>query len=52
MILLIVLILKWNYKNLWKAFDYMVYHTSSQIDYYKDQFPWLVHKSKFIHVLC
>ena len=33
-----------------KAFDYMVYHTSSQIDYYKDQFPWLVHKSKFIHV--
>ena len=27
-----------------KAFDYMVYHTSSQIDYYKDQFPWLVHK--------
>ena len=33
-----------------KAFDYMVYHTSSQYDYYKDQFPWLVNKSKFIHV--
>lgn len=31
-----------------KAFDYMVYHTSSQIEYYKDQFPWLVNKSKFI----
>lgn len=33
-----------------KAFDYMVYHTSSQIEYYKNQFPWLVDKSKFIHV--
>lgn len=31
-----------------KAFDYMVYHTSSQLDYYKDQFPWLVNKSRFI----
>lgn len=33
-----------------KAFDYMVYHASSQIDYYRDQFPWLVDKSKFIPV--
>lgn len=31
-----------------KAFDYMVYHTSSQIDYYKIQFPWLVNKCAFI----
>lgn len=31
-----------------KSFDYMVYHTSLQIMYYKDQFPWLVNKSEFI----
>ena len=31
-----------------KAFDYMVYHTSSQIDYYKMEFPWLVNKCEFI----
>lgn len=31
-----------------KAFDYMLYHTSSQVDYYKEQFPWLVDKSKFV----
>ena len=31
-----------------KAFDYMVYHTSSQIDYYKIEFPWLVNKCEFI----
>lgn len=31
-----------------KAFDYMVYHTSSQSDYYREHFPWLVNKSKFI----
>lgn len=31
-----------------KAFDYMLYHTSSQIDYYKEEFPWLVDKSKFV----
>ena len=31
-----------------KAFDYMVYHTSSQIDYYKVEFPWLVNKCEFI----
>lgn len=33
-----------------KAFDYMVYHTSSQMEYYKQQFPWLIDKCKFIHV--
>ena len=31
-----------------KAFDCMLYHTSSQVDYYKEQFPWLVYKSKFV----
>ena len=31
-----------------KAFDYMVYHTSSQIDYYKKEFPWLVNKCEFV----
>lgn len=31
-----------------KAFDYMVYHTSSQIDYYKMEFPWLENKCEFI----
>ena len=31
-----------------KAFDYMLYHTSSQKDYYKDQFPWLMDKSQFV----
>ena len=31
-----------------KAFDYMLYHTSSQVDYYKEQFPWLMDKSKFV----
>ena len=31
-----------------KAFDFMLYHTSSQIDYYKEEFPWLVDKSKFV----
>lgn len=31
-----------------KAFDYMVYHTSSQIDYYKMEFPWIVNKCEFI----
>ena len=29
-------------------FDFMLYHTSSQIDYYKEEFPWLVDKSKFV----
>ena len=31
-----------------KEFDYMVYHTSSQYDYYKEYFPWLKDKCKFI----
>lgn len=31
-----------------KALDYMVYHTSSQMDYYKEQFPWLVDKARFV----
>lgn len=31
-----------------KAFDYMLYHTSSQADYYNEQFPWLADKSKFV----
>lgn len=31
-----------------KAFDYMIYHTSSQQQYYKDQFPWLSNKSQFV----
>ena len=31
-----------------KAFDYMLYHTSSQKDYYNDQFPWLMDKSQFV----
>lgn len=33
-----------------KAFDYMVYHASSQMEYYKEQFPWLVEKSEFVHL--
>lgn len=31
-----------------RTFDYMVYHTSSQWDYYKKYFPWLKDKCKFI----
>lgn len=31
-----------------KTFDYMIYHTSSQYDYYKEYFPWLKDKCKFI----
>lgn len=31
-----------------KGFDYMVYHTSSQIEYYKKEFNWLVNKCEFI----
>ena len=31
-----------------KEFDYMVYHTSSQKQYYAVNFPWLSEKSKFI----
>ncbi len=33
-----------------KCFDYLTYHTSSQIDYYSEEFPWLVKKSCFIPV--
>jgi len=31
-----------------KSIDGIIYHTSSQIDYYKSFFPWLVSKSRFI----
>ena len=31
-----------------KSIDGLIYHTSSQIDYYRKFFPWLVEKSKFI----
>ena len=31
-----------------KSIDGLIYHTSSQIHYYKKIFPWLVEKSKFI----
>lgn len=31
-----------------KEFDYMVYHTSSQIEYYREQFPWLADKCEFV----
>ena len=31
-----------------KAFDYMIYHTSSQQQYYNKQFPWLSDKSQFV----
>ena len=31
-----------------KSIDGLIYHTSSQIDYYSRFFPWLVSRSKFI----
>lgn len=31
-----------------KSIDGLIYHTSSQINYYKKFFPWIVPKSKFI----
>jgi len=31
-----------------KTIDGIIYHTSSQIEYYKKFFPWIVDKSKFI----
>lgn len=31
-----------------KSIDGLIYHTSSQLGYYKKFFPWLVEKSKFI----
>lgn len=31
-----------------KSIDGLIYHTSSQIKYYKEFFPWLVGKSKYI----
>lgn len=31
-----------------KSIDGLIYHTSSQIEYYSEFFPWLVDKSKFI----
>lgn len=33
-----------------KAFDYLVYHTSTQKEYFAKHFPWLLDKSSFIHV--
>lgn len=32
-----------------KSIDGLIYHSSSQIIYYRNRFPWLVEKSKFIH---
>ncbi len=31
-----------------KSIDGLIYHTSSQLEYYRKYFPWLVGKSKFI----
>lgn len=31
-----------------KSLDGIIYHTSSQIEYYKEFFPWIVEKSQFI----
>lgn len=31
-----------------KSIDGLIYHTSSQLDYYQKFFPWIVPKSKFI----
>lgn len=31
-----------------KSFDGLIYHTSTQIDYYKKFYPWLVEKAYFI----
>lgn len=31
-----------------KSIDGVIYHTSSQVDYYNKFFPWIVNKSKFI----
>lgn len=31
-----------------KSIDGVIYHTSSQIDYYKKLFPWIIEKSKFM----
>ena len=31
-----------------KSLDGVIYHTSSQLDYYKKFYPWIVNKSKFI----
>lgn len=31
-----------------KSIDGIIYHTSSQLNYYRDFFPWLVEKSRFI----
>lgn len=31
-----------------KSLDGIIYHTSSQIEYYKRFFPWIVNKSRFI----
>lgn len=31
-----------------KSIDGVIYHTSSQIDYYIKRFPWLVKRSKFV----
>ena len=31
-----------------KSIDYVIYHTSNQIKYYKKHFPWIAKKSSFI----
>lgn len=31
-----------------KSIDYVFYHSSSQLNYYSEEFPWLVNKSKFL----
>lgn len=33
-----------------KAFDHLIYHTSSQKEYFEEQFPWLLDKATFIPV--
>ena len=32
-----------------KSIDGFIYHTSRQLDYYKEYFPWIVKKARFIH---
>ena len=31
-----------------KSIDGIIYHTSSQIEYYRDCFPWLIDRARFI----
>lgn len=32
-----------------KSINGFIYHTSSQLDYYREYFPWIVEKTQFIH---